>query len=94
MKPDNESSRFKSDDNLIRTYPLRGYTRLPVKQSLRDADSKISDGKDTERVIREIREIREYREDGEDGEDGEDRENRRFRNKSEDSGISEKSKIT
>ena len=79
--------RFKFDDDLIRTYPLRGYTRLPVKQSLRDADSKISDGKDTERVIREIREIREYREDGE---DGEDRENRRFRNKSEDSEKSEK----
>ena len=58
----NESFRFKIDDDLIRAYPLRGYTRLPVKQSLRDADSKISDGKDTGRVIRETREIREYRE--------------------------------
>ena len=28
--------RFKIDDDLIRAYPLRGYTRLPIKQSLRD----------------------------------------------------------
>ena len=33
----NESFRFKFDDNLIRAYPLRGYTRLPVKQSRRDS---------------------------------------------------------